>query len=656
MVRARLAAALTAAAALVLFGSVTTASADGPATISGFVTIDGVPAVGIEVSAFPSGVGIIEHATTGSDGGFTMEVPYGTFTFDIADPTDDYKPLFQATTVSAESPTAFVTLDFLSWPIGTSEITGFVTASGTSDVSGITVHLSGGGLVADQDTGVSGIGEYQLTGLVGGTYFITVTKPGYAQRTRMVTVGDDGDAVTASFTLFPNEGTFAARMQGTVTEGGAPVEGLTVVAVLNDPPYQSTSFVTTTDALGQYSFTASRGTYTITMGGVGTPYLDAAQERFVNSGATETVDFALEPRLSGFISGTVTGGGDPLEDICVDAYAPDGTFLGGTGNGVGTDENGYYEIFDVTAGQVTLLFVDCNWGQAVPWATTYWGQAGSLHDATFFTLGAADALTKDIELIRGGTIEGHVRWQASDVVMELPSTRQMDATVYQFVDGAWELAPDPSPLVSSVGEGSYEVKGLFPGTYRIAFDDYVTGPRAFATEYWNNSPTIEGGNDITVTSGVRSTGYDAVVAITAPTGIPDPVATEDLPPLAEDEVGAASSVQAGSNLEVQVDPGLAGEWMFAFGHSVPVPLGNWVQVSSTGKILVPVPAGMPTGAHTLVVQNAEGDVIGWTGISITAAAATMPVSGATTTWLIPVALLVLLAGIGTVILVRVRKA
>jgi hypothetical protein len=70
----------------------------------------------------------------------------------------------------------------------------------------------------------------------------------------------------------------------------------------------------------------------------------------------------------------------------------------------------------------------------------------------------------------------------------------------------------------------------------------------------------------------------------------------------------------------------AGEWYFVTAFSEPVQLG-WFQASADGEILVSL-AGVEAGAHRLAVQNIEGELVGWAGVTVTTAETVAPVGGA----------------------------
>jgi 5'-nucleotidase len=75
----------------------------------------------------------------------------------------------------------------------------------------------------------------------------------------------------------------------------------------------------------------------------------------------------------------------------------------------------------------------------------------------------------------------------------------------------------------------------------------------------------------------------------------------------------------GDSIVITVGAEHAGEYVSAWLWSTPVNLGGWQLVGADGKITVTLPADIAPGTHRIVVQDAEGTVIGWTEITVAAA-------------------------------------
>jgi len=118
-------------------------------------------------------------------------------------------------------------------------------------------------------------------------------------------------------------------LTGTITSGGAPLAGATVVA---DGPIDRT---TTSAADGTYSFPVlSTGDYVVTASKYG--YLPASGNATVTEGATSTLDLSLTQAPSATLSGTVTAGGSPVAGARVS--------LAGTPLSTVTDAAGAYSL------------------------------------------------------------------------------------------------------------------------------------------------------------------------------------------------------------------------------------------------------------------------------------------------------------------------
>ena len=183
-----------------------------------------------------------------------------------------------------------------------------------------------------------------------------------------------------------------------------------------------------------------------------------------------------------------------------------------------------------------------------------------------------------------------------------------------------------------------------------------TGPRDYATEYFDDVATVGAADDVVLVGGDTAE-VNASVAIPKPAATPLAVATDALDPADKDDITVNKTVVAqGKTLEVEVGAQYAGEWVSVWGHSTPVLLGSWVQVPSTGVVTVPVPAALLAGPHTIVAQDAAGSVIGWTsGIQVTGVggatglAALVATGAGAALWAVPVGGAVLLLGLALVL-------
>jgi hypothetical protein len=102
--------------------------------------------------------------------------------------------------------------------------------------------------------------------------------------------------------------------------------------------------------------------------------------------------------------------------------------------------------------------------------------------------------------------------------------------------------------------------------------------------------------------------------------VPTAAAEADLTPALKDAITVTdSSVSAGGSLTITVGTEYAGQYVSTWVRSTPVNLGGWQQVSAAGTVTVVLPTDLAAGTHRIIVQDANGTVIGWTEIEVSAA-------------------------------------
>jgi hypothetical protein len=652
----RLAALVSALSLTLISLGALPANASGEGSVSGVVTYDGVLADGITVNLYPV-PGAPTSTTTNALGEFSFDaVDLGDYSISIyeqaTNPGGHAVYLSGNFTLTSGAPDKIVNPALEPWPTGTGSISGVVTDSATHDPIPTAFYNFFGN---SQAASVNGFvddpaGTYSVGDLPPGDFSITVGAAGYISQSADVSV-EDGEAVVHDVALVAAN----ATVSGHVEDGdGNPIVGESV-NISNGSPMGN--YFTSTDIDGNYTKgELGAGPYTVSVGGMGTSWQYSSQSVTAIASGTVTADFVLSPRVTASISGRIfNGSSERLEDICTTVYDPAGDVVAGA---LPTDSSGNYTVDDLEAGDYVLLFWDCDYSRLPAYAHTYFGGASNFDAATIITVTAGvDEFGKNVTLALGGTISGHIDLAAPGGNVELPSYGGMDATTFQLVGSDWVEFPDESPFVGGPDWGDYAVPGLPDGTYRIAFIDHRTGPRAYTPQYWNNQAALADAANIVISGANVVTNVDAHMSIPRPGDAPAAVATADLTPSEEGEISSETAATQGETIEVQVDPGLAGEWVSVWGHSTPVLLGDWVQVSSTGKVTVPISSSMPTGAHQLVAQDADGEVIGWTPIQIAAGAAGLASTGSPISSLVaPFAVTLLLMAAGVVLVVRRRKA
>ncbi|MFZ2963291.1 MAG: carboxypeptidase regulatory-like domain-containing protein, partial [Rhodoglobus sp.] len=575
------------------------ANAAGEGSVSGVVTHDGAPAGGVTVNLYPV-PGFSTSTVTNGLGEYTFDnIDLGDYTVSIfeqaSDPGGHPVLVSDTVTLTLEAPDVVINMPLTSWPTGTGSITGEVTDSASGDpIATAYYYFSGMGQAASSNGFVDGSGVYAISHLPAGDYSNSIGAPGYISVNSSVSV-EDGETVVRDVALVAANATITGHVED--SEGNAVANES--VSISNGDPMGFYSVMT--DPSGNYSKDElGAGNYTVSVGGSGTAWQLTSQPVTAIASDTVTADFVVTPRITASISGRVfeSVGSARVSDICTTVYDTAGDVVGGA---LRTDASGNYAVEDLEAGDYVLLFWDCDNSRRPAYAFTYYGGASNFAAATVITVTAGvDEFGKNVTLSLGGSISGHIDLAAPGGTVDLPSYGGMDATTFQLVGGDWVEFPDESPYVGGGDWGDYEVVGLPDGTYRIGFIDQRTGPRAYTPQYWNNQPTLAGATNIVISGGNVVTGVDASMVIPRPGDAPAAVATDDLTPAEEGEIASDPDAAQGETIEVQVDPDLAGEWVSVWGHSTPVLLGNWVQVSTTGKVTVPISSTMPTGAHQLV--------------------------------------------------------
>jgi hypothetical protein len=137
------------------------------------------------------------------------------------------------------------------------------------------------------------------------------------------------------------------------------------------------------------------------------------------------------------------------------------------------------------------------------------------------------------------------------------------------------------------------------------------------------------GDTVTISYGLGAFTRSATLSVTAagtdpgtdpgeepPTTVPTVVDPADADPALE--LDAAHFRMVDGKLVADLGISAAGQWYYAVVHSTPVSLG-WFRADATGQVIVPVPAGLPAGAHTLQLYDASGALVAWGGFTLAAA-------------------------------------
>jgi hypothetical protein len=298
------------------------ATAASVGTITGKVTnTAGAPISGASVSSGGNG------AITGSDGGYTLQVPGGTSTLTAA--LAGYQSASESVTVTAGQSTQAATLQIQ--PLNPGNVTGSVVNGSGQGLSGATVTAAG------LTTSTAADGSYALNNLPAGQTTIKASLTGFQSGSATVTVVAATTTAAPAITLVSGSGSITGSVK---TTAGAAIAGASV------------------GYGGGTAITDANGNYTLTGVPVGTVQLVASASGFqsvtqsvtVSGGATSTANFTL---AAGAATGTVTG---KITNASSGAIVT-GATVSWSGGSTTSNTSGIYTLTNVTAGTQNITAV-----------------------------------------------------------------------------------------------------------------------------------------------------------------------------------------------------------------------------------------------------------------------------------------------------------
>jgi hypothetical protein len=298
------------------------ATAASVGTITGKVTnTAGAPISGASVSSGGNG------AITGSDGGYTLQVPGGTSTLTAA--LAGYQSASESVTVTAGQSTQAATLQIQ--PLNPGNVTGSVVNGSGQGLSGATVTAAG------LTTSTAADGSYALNNLPAGQTTIKASLTGFQSGSATVTVVAATTTAAPAITLVSGSGSITGSVK---TTAGAAIAGASV------------------GYGGGTAITDANGNYTLTGVPVGTVQLVASASGFqsvtqsvtVSGGATSTANFTL---AAGAATGTVTG---KITNASSGAIVT-GATVSWSGGSTTSNTSGIYTLTNVTAGTQNITGV-----------------------------------------------------------------------------------------------------------------------------------------------------------------------------------------------------------------------------------------------------------------------------------------------------------
>lgn len=520
-----LAALVTAAGVL----AATPAHAQEAGSISGVVTdAAGEPAPQIHVAAYrhhSSWDSWMWHSstTTDTDGSYSLAgLPDGDYRVEfetnpsspnlVSEWWEDEADLQSATTLTVSGGAAIVGIS-PSLNAGAA-ITGVVTQEGGAPASGIPVRAysaATGHMVSF--TMSDDAGAYRLTGLPAGDHLVEFAPLGTSLAGEWwddapSRSGAAAVSVAAEAEVSGIDAVLAAAgsMTGVVTDGTGAAAPHVYVSVYRASADGVGEWVgsASTDAFGEYTVTGlAPGDYKVQFSAsgalLGEWYADAADAASaaavsVTAGASTTVHAQLT--IGATITGVVTDeAGEPVENVSV--WARPATAGGAAATGVSTLSDGSYTLTGLAPGSYTVQFETGQAGVSV--AGEWWDDAKTQATATVLTVAAGDVIA-DVSprLAAGAEIAGVVR-DGNGAGLEGVHVGVLDAAG-QWLQNVWTAA-----------DGSYVVRGLDAGVYRLSFAQDVEAGALI--EWWNNAPDLASADDIVVASGETAAGIDVTMSV-----------------------------------------------------------------------------------------------------------------------------------------------
>ena len=374
----------TATANFVLIPYVT-----GVGTISGQITADGVPLAGQHVSANQYSTGQSESAFTDENGNYVISgLPDGEWQL-WSHAGNQYQTVQgPVVVISSSQPDATADIAFLSYPSGTSAISGVITDSATGEpIADVSIQLYGNDVPQHGSTSTNEAGEFAFASLPAGTFTVSFSASGYLWVNEDFVVAPD-QTLVADRGLVAKNATVSGHLQ---LADGTPVAGEFIQAHAVDGQNYGGG---TSDENGNFVIGDLGGVaYTLSVGGYGTLYDLQESVVVAVANADTTADFILVPRTTGSLSGYVYLSEDNayLEPVCATLYSSkskkavaeqyiDGEHYGST----------EFYFPNLKPGAYTVEIRDCDDDPGTKFDKVFLGGVKIIKDATFVTVAAAE--------------------------------------------------------------------------------------------------------------------------------------------------------------------------------------------------------------------------------------------------------------------------
>jgi len=640
-----------------------TAFETGTGSVSGSLTDlrTGEPLVGASVSLFPY-TGVLAAAgfvTTEGDGSWSFaDLPDGRYglsasTYGMVPPAGSigYREysLFQEVVVDDGGATTGVALGLTSVVPGTSVLEGRARDAVTHlPIAGARVVVAFPSPSLEAVEAVTDAqGRFTIPNLIEGPASVGVIADGYLEKS--VTVDIQGASTAVVVPVQRSTAPVSTFRDGTLTA--------TVLGLDDEPLDDAKVIVTSFDLSSDYwfSYTDGDGVSEVTdlTDGVWKVY---AEDIYYNASGrvfeVAQIELTSDDRnasvtLHQVVPGTITGRVDlgefSAQGLYVTLFDARGIFL----NQAEVEADGNYVMSNVTPGDYRLQlgpspvtsgsYVEGSGGRDEIGASTVWWtgvpdgdgheQSPNADDAALIEIAEGETLTgHDFVAVAGATVRTGAKLQTAAGVVDLPAGRCFTLTAYRQIGSAWVL--DPAGGDVACGTEPLVARGLAGGQYKFAVTDEYSGSTAFRTVYNGGASSLAAASPVTLVAGESVDLGTLTVSIPRPEDATleaiDLDSLEDLE-LYEDQIGlGGAEPQAGEPADVEVGQEFAGQWVNVTLNSDPVVVGaTWHQVSAAGTVSVVLPSSLD-GDHRLAVGDSNGQLVGWTGVTIEPAAPETP--------------------------------
>lgn len=203
----------------------------------------------------------------------------------------------------------------------------------------------------------------------------------------------------------------------------------------------------------------------------------------------------------GIIAGTVTDtNGNALFEIDISIYEE----VDGEWRFVSDRESGTGYTFDRLAPGAYRLHASSRSRKLGHFFEEWYQDAPTVETAEDIVVTEGQTTTANVELKPWAKATGTVRNEASEPLSNI------FVTMYKRnADGQWQVE-DASVTLS---DGTYMVESPDPGIYRIGFSNFRPEEREdlYVEEFYDDVPTLEAADDITITTDSTTTGFDATL-------------------------------------------------------------------------------------------------------------------------------------------------